>query len=298
MPGDRLVGTVGAAAARELGVREGIPVVHALGDAGAATDGLVGSDPGEAYVYLGTTGWLAAVTRAPERSGASPIHSLVIPGRDVRLRIGAVQSAGASADWSRRTFLAGLDFGAVEALAAPADPAALAVRPLALPGLEGERAPVRDPDFRGAFVGIREGTQAVDLHLAVLTGVALALRHTADALGVRQRRTPVVGGAATSPAWRRAFSPTSWTPPWSRARRAIPGRIRRCARRSRPWGSGTVCPRSWLRGPATSRRSLRRRGRATNGSGDPSGALRRPRPHLPPARGPVLRAPSGKRQNP
>lgn len=206
MPGDRLVGTVGAAAARELGVREGIPVVHALGDAGAATDGLVGSDPGEAYVYLGTTGWLAAVTRAPERSGASPIHSLVIPGRDVRLRIGAVQSAGASADWSRRTFLAGLDFGAVEALAAPADPAALAVRPLALPGLEGERAPVRDPDFRGAFVGIREGTQAVDLHLAVLTGVALALRHTADALGVRQRRTPVVGGAATSPAWRRILA--------------------------------------------------------------------------------------------
>ncbi|PRI11180.1 xylulokinase [Leucobacter massiliensis] len=206
--GDARLGPLHAEAAAELGLRPGIPVVHALGDAGSATDGLVGSEPGDAYLYLGTTGWLAAVTEAEPAAEASPIHSLVLPGWEARLRIGAVQAAGSAADWSRRTFLPGLDFAAVEALAAPRldEPGALAVRPLALPGLAGERTPVRDPEFRGAFVGVREGTQAVDFHLAVLTGVALGLRHVADELGIRQRRIPLIGGASASPAWRRILA--------------------------------------------------------------------------------------------
>lgn len=205
---DALIGGVGAAAAAELGVRAGIPVVHALGDAGSATDGLVGVAPGDAYVYLGTTGWLAAVTEADPAAVPSPIHSLVMPGWETRLRIGAVQSAGSTADWSRRTFLPGLDFRAVDALAADrmADPTALGVRPLALPGLAGERTPVRDADFRGAFVGVHEATQPIDFHLALLTGVALALRHASDELGMAQHRIPLVGGAASSPAWRQILA--------------------------------------------------------------------------------------------
>lgn len=205
---DSVIGSVSDMVAAELGVRAGIPIVHAVGDAGAATDGLVGSDPGDAYIYLGTTGWLASITVSEPNAEVSPIHSLVMPGWHTCLRIGAVQSAGAVADWSRRTFLPGLDFATVDELAASriADPAALAVRPLALPGLAGERAPVRDADFRGAFVGIHEATQPVDFHLAVLTGVALALRHSVDALGVVQRRIPLVGGAAVSPAWRRIIA--------------------------------------------------------------------------------------------
>lgn len=207
-PGDANVGALDAAAARQLGVRAGIPVVHAMGDAGSATDGLVGSEPGDAYIYLGTTGWLAAVTSAAADAGVSPIHSLVMPGWEARLRIGAVQSAGSAADWSRRTFFPGLDFASLEQLAADrvADAAALAVRPLALPGLSGERTPVRDQRFRGAFVGVREATQPIDFHLAVLTGVALALRHAADALGIVQERIPVVGGASASPAWRQILA--------------------------------------------------------------------------------------------
>ena len=203
-PGDALLGEVHAVAARELGVRSGIPVVHAVGDAGSATDGLVGSEPGDAYIYLGTTGWLAAVTTSQADAEVSPIHSLVMPGWDARLRIGAVQSAGLAADWSRRTFFPSHDFAAVEQLAADrvTDPAAVAVRPLTLPGLSGERTPVRDGSFRGAFVGVREATLPIDFHLGVLTGVACALRHAADSLGIEQRRIPVIGGAAASPAWR------------------------------------------------------------------------------------------------
>lgn len=204
------IGELRPAAAAELGLRTGIPVVLAMGDAGATTDGLVGSAPGDAYLYLGTTGWLAGVTPAPRDGGGepSPIHSLVLPGWQTRLRIGAVQSAGSTADWARRAFLPGLGFAEVEARVAErvADPAAVAVRPLCLPGLSGERTPVRDGDFRGAFVGVHERTGPMDFYLGALTGVAMGLRHAADAMGIDQSRIPLVGGAAASPAWRRILA--------------------------------------------------------------------------------------------
>ncbi|MDZ8274802.1 FGGY family carbohydrate kinase [Microbacterium aquimaris] len=208
-PGDDRVGELTPRAAQEIGLRAGIPVVVATGDAGAATDGLVGSEPGDAYIYLGTTGWLAAVTPAVDTGAvASPIHSLVMPGWRDRLRIGAVQSAGSAADWSRRTFFEGADFSVVEAALADrvTDATAFDARPLCLPGLAGERTPVRDETFRGAFVGVSEATTVADMHLAVLTGVALALRHVADELGVSQRRIPVVGGASASVAWRQILA--------------------------------------------------------------------------------------------
>lgn len=210
-PGDGLVGGLDAQAAGALGFNPGIPVVHALGDAGAATDGIIGLSPGDAYISLGTTGWLAAVTAAqlPARGDApSPIHRLFLPGWETTLRIGALQLAGAAADWSRRTFLGGAAFAEIEQLAAGrvSDPAAVAVRPLTLPGLSGERAPVRDPEFRGAFVGVTEETTPIDFHLGVLTGVACGLRHAAEMLGVTQTRIPVIGGASSSIAWRQILA--------------------------------------------------------------------------------------------
>lgn len=199
-PEDALVGEVGT---DELGLRPGTPVVHGLGDAGATTDGLVGTEPGDAYLYLGTTGWLAAVTPTGHEPG--PIHALALPGWDRLLRIGAVQSAGSTAQWARSRFLPGLSFAEVEEMVAGRVDD-LASRPLALPGLAGERTPVRDGALRGAFVGVQDGTDAVDLYLAALTGVAMGLRHAADQMGVSQPRIALVGGAAGSDAWRRILA--------------------------------------------------------------------------------------------
>lgn len=201
---DQVVGEVSAAAAVDLGMRAGIPLVHAMGDAGATTDGLVGSRPGDAYLYLGTTGWLAAVT---DTSPAVPsaIHSLVLPGWRNRLRIGAVQSAGSAAAWARDAFLPGRGFDELDEVCAERMDR-LEVRPLCLPGLTGERTPVRDGAFRGAFVGVGEATTNVDLYLAVLTGVAFGLRHAADEMGIAQSRIALVGGGAASRSWRQILA--------------------------------------------------------------------------------------------
>lgn len=204
--GDSLVGSVSPAAAAELGVRAGIPLVMATGDAGSTTDGLVGSDPGDAYLYLGTTGWVAGVTDSVA-TGPSPFHSLVMPGWDRRLQIGAVQSAGSAAEWARRSYFPGKDFGEVERIVWPRVDT-LTARPLCLPGLTGERTPVRDSDFRGAFVGVHEHSDNVDMYLAVLTGVAMGLRHAAEEMGILQDRIPLVGGAASSSVWRSILANT------------------------------------------------------------------------------------------
>ncbi len=204
VPGDAAVGGVSASAAAELGVRAGTPLVLAMGDAGSTTDGLVGSVPGDAYLYLGTTGWLAGITPANDAE-PSPIHALVMPGWANRLRIGAVQSAGSASAWALATLLPGRSFAEAEELVAPRL-SHVRDRPLGLPGLAGERTPVRDGDLRGAFIGVEESTTAEDLYLAVLTGVAMGLRHAADAMAIRQDRIPLVGGAAGSSVWRQLLA--------------------------------------------------------------------------------------------
>lgn len=202
--GDAHVGHVSRTAAAELGVAPGTPLVLAMGDAGSTTDGLVGSEPGDAYIYLGTTGWLAGITRAAD-SEPSPIHSLVMPGWTNRLRIGAVQSAGSASAWALRTLLPGRTFGQAEDIVAPRL-SHVRERPLSLPGLAGERTPVRDGNHRGAFIGVGESTTPEDLYLAVLTGVAMGLRHAADVMGIRQDRIPLVGGASGSGVWRQLLA--------------------------------------------------------------------------------------------
>ncbi|GAB3821796.1 FGGY family carbohydrate kinase [Tessaracoccus terricola] len=202
--GDGLVGQVDRAAAEELGLAAGTPLVLAEGDAGSTTAGLIGTEPGDAYLYLGTTGWLAGITPA-DGSAPSPIHSLVLPGWANRLRIGAVQSAGSAAAWALRTFLPGATFAEAEERARPRL-AAVADRPLCLPGLTGERTPVRDSDQRAAFVGVQATTAPEDLYLSVLTGVAMGLRHAATEMGIDQRRIPLVGGASGSALWRQVLA--------------------------------------------------------------------------------------------
>ncbi|MEO7589466.1 MAG: FGGY family carbohydrate kinase [Arachnia sp.] len=202
--GDAMVGEVSPAAGTELGLRPGTPLVLAMGDAGSTTDGLVGSEPGDAYLYLGTTGWLAGITPALDLE-PSPIHSLVMPGWSERLRIGAVQSAGSASAWALTTLLPGRSFAEAEEIAA-LRLERVRDRPLGLPGLTGERTPVRDGDLRGAFIGVEESTTDADLYLAVLTGVAMGLRHAADAMGIRQDRIPLVGGASGSGIWRQLLA--------------------------------------------------------------------------------------------
>ena len=236
----QIVGHAGAEATALLGVPDGLPVVLAPGDAGATTCGIVGLAPGDAYVYLGTSGWLASVlpgagvlpTGAPDATEepaceesareepAGVSHHLALGASSATaeppiLRISALLSAGAAADWARQAVLDGADPARADELLEAREqergrgPSGL----LALPSIVGERFPVRDASLRGAVVGIDAGTRGIDLYAALLEGVAHGLAHGLESEGDSSPRPlPVTGGGASSAPWLRILADVTGRP--------------------------------------------------------------------------------------
>ena len=78
-----------------------------------------------------------------------------------------------------------------------------------LPYLMGERSPHNDVNARGAFIGMRPHTTRKEMTLAVLEGVAFALRdcmEVAKGNGIKVTCTRICGGGAKSPLWRQIIA--------------------------------------------------------------------------------------------
>ena len=78
-----------------------------------------------------------------------------------------------------------------------------------LPYLMGERSPHNDPAARGCFIGMTMDTGREDMTLAVLEGVAFALRDSlevAKSIGIELKRTKICGGGAKSPLWKKIIA--------------------------------------------------------------------------------------------
>ncbi len=73
-----------------------------------------------------------------------------------------------------------------------------------LPYLMGERSPINDTDATGLFIGLRPNTKRQDMLLAVLEGVAFAIRdniEVARKAGINIKSSTVCGGGAKSMLW-------------------------------------------------------------------------------------------------
>ena len=73
-----------------------------------------------------------------------------------------------------------------------------------LPYLMGERSPINDTDARGTFTGLSMDTTRSDMTLAVMEGVAFALRdclEIARGQGIEINSVRATGGGAKSPLW-------------------------------------------------------------------------------------------------
>ena len=231
------VGRTGPAAEALLGLPRDLPVVLAPGDAGATTCGIVGFEPGDAYAYLGTSGWLAAVLpEAPSGGVTSSSHHLALGGTPASgesvLRISALLAAGAAADWARDAFLDGAGTARADELLAARElergrgPSGL----LALPSILGERFPVREASLRGAVLGTDAQTRGIDLYAAMLEGVAHGLAHglthgpaheldtaataatSVSTSASAVRALPMTGGGAASGPWLRILADVTGRP--------------------------------------------------------------------------------------
>ena len=68
--------------------------------------------------------------------------------------------------------------------------------PIFLPYLNGERAPIFDPDARGVFFGLDKNHTKADMAYAVLEGTAFSVCHVAEHLGELPEGPVLMGGGA------------------------------------------------------------------------------------------------------
>ncbi|MFQ3566600.1 MAG: FGGY family carbohydrate kinase [Aggregatilineales bacterium] len=194
--GGAMVGELSSKAAKQLGLRAGLPVHLGPGDAGATTLGAGCGLVGRAYAYIGTSGWVAysTETRPPAEAG---VFTLAHPARDRYIGVAPLLTAGGNLDWLRHLFNeATHDVLIAEALTAPTSDL------IYLPYLNGERSPINDPLARGAFIGLNAGHRRADLARAVLEGVAFAYRHALETLlGQPPPDLVLTGGGTRSEAW-------------------------------------------------------------------------------------------------
>lgn len=212
------VGRVTAEAAQATGLPEGLPVIHGAGDAATTTLGACAGAPGRFYIYLGTSGWLAASHAGPPANPRTGIFNLRHPDPARLILIGPMLTAAGNFEWLRRQFgdlevAASSQAGAnaydlLNQQGASSPTGSRGV--LYLPYLAGERAPFRDPAARGVFLGLSASTTRADLYRAVLEGVAYAMRSIGLAMlpdgGRALDSLNLVGGGARSTLWAQIFA--------------------------------------------------------------------------------------------
>lgn len=203
-PAHEIIGSVSGEAAEDLGIPKGTPVCHGAGDAATTSVGVGAEKTGEVYLYLGTSGWLAVSAPGYRADPYSGIFTLRHPSPDQTILIGPMLTASGALEWSRKVLLGGMGYERVERLAPAAPPGCGGL--LFLPYLAGERSPFRDPDARGAFIGLGTDTSAAEIARSVMEGVAFAFRGIGEAMpggygSGSQKPLPVVGGGSQSDSW-------------------------------------------------------------------------------------------------
>ena len=200
--GTEVGGTVTTAAAAELGIPAGVPVVGGAGDQAAGAVGAGCVAPGQTTISLGTSGVVFTTTKgySPEKDGR--LHTFCHALPNTWHQMGVMLSAAGSLQWYRDTCAPGVDFGD---LCAAAGGAPLGAEGLTfLPYLTGERTPLCDAQARGAFIGLTRMHTQSHLTRAVLEGISLGLAESLRlirAAGTTVKEATVTGGGTRSDVW-------------------------------------------------------------------------------------------------
>ena len=215
------VGRVTKQAAAETGIPEGTVVGGGGGDAVISTTGLGLIRPGRVGVTLGTSGVVAMGLEAfaPNPGGKLQVFCGNAPGTFNAM--GVTLAAAGSYQWFRDA-LGDREMERAKAEGGSAfrllDDEAAATPPCAdglifQPYLTGERAPLNDPNAKGAFLGLTSRHTKGHFARAVMEGVAFSLRQVYDLMmragpGVSPDEIVLAGGGANSPVWRKIFADT------------------------------------------------------------------------------------------
>ena len=207
---------LGAAAAAEIGLPAGLPVVlgyldvlcTALGGGLYDPEGRAGlSVIGSTGVHMRYTSGAASVRLSPERTG----YTLCFPVPDAYVQLHSNLAATLNIDWLldlKREVLAeaGVEksradlLPRIDALALAADAGRALYHPYI--STAGERGPFLASQARASFTGLDSNAGLAELTRAVLEGLAFAARDCYAAMGDIPVEVRLAGGAARSEAMR------------------------------------------------------------------------------------------------
>ena len=177
---------------QEYGLPNAVLCAGAGDNAGAAI-GTATLRDGDCSISLGTSGTIFLPCDEFNTACGTALHNFAHANGKYHL-MGCILSAASCNKWWIKDIL---DTGYGD----PATPDYGKTGVYFLPYLTGERCPHNDVNARGAFVGLSATTSREDMSLAVLEGVAYALRDCVEAGGVRIDHAVLCGGGAVSKVW-------------------------------------------------------------------------------------------------
>ncbi|MFY9175836.1 MAG: xylulokinase [Caldicoprobacterales bacterium] len=199
-----VVGTLKEEIAERLGLNNDVKVVAGAGDNAAAAVGTGTVGEGKCNVSLGTSGTIFISSKKFGVDKNNALHAFAHADGNYHL-MGVVLSAASCNKWWMEEILNTKDFQGEQE-----DIENLGRNSVYfLPYLMGERSPHNDPNAKGAFLGMTMETGRKDMTLAMMEGVAFAIRDSyeiAKALGIKVERTKMCGGGARSPLWRKILA--------------------------------------------------------------------------------------------
>ena len=191
------VGVIKAEIADALGLRRDVKIIIGAGDNAASAIGTGAVNNGDCNISLGTSGTVFVLSDKFCCDKENAIHSFCSANGKYHYLACILSAASCQKWWLEDILNASYDFEGVKPYLGKS-------KVLFLPYLMGERSPINDTKVRGAFFGLSSDTKKDELTLAVLEGVAFALRQNIDiirSLGVDIERSKICGGGARNKLW-------------------------------------------------------------------------------------------------
>ncbi len=212
-PSSDVSGRLTRSAAIATGLTEGVCVSIGAGDGPCATHGSGVYDENGAYLTIGSSAWVDALSLKPVIDPQMRAFNYADMNPEYTNVCGTVQCAATAFDYMMTAVLGitlpdgSIDFTRAEnmALSSPAGANGL----FFMPTLMGERCPWWDANARGMLVGLTLTHTKQDMVRAVYEGVAQALNNCGWVLrenGVPVKELILSGGGVNSLVWRQMFS--------------------------------------------------------------------------------------------
>jgi len=191
-----------------LGLPAGLPVAVGGGDGACAAHGAKPHQAGAAYMNIGSSAWVSAMSEAPILDREMRLFNYFDLDESKYDVCGTGQCGSAASNWAIENLIypgtraADCDFAQLEALALSAPAGADGV--FFLPTLMGERTPWWTAKASGTLIGFSQFHEPRHIARAVYEGVMQALNLCGDILrenGVPISSLTLIGGGAKSALW-------------------------------------------------------------------------------------------------